>query len=66
MNIETDDLETEKQVQTQNLAQTYIISGAEALPLIFDHVKELYNKHSVQGVKSAKIAVSLKLFVPKE
>lgn len=66
MSIETDDLETEKQVQTQSLTQAYVVSGAEALPMIFDHIQSLYNEHSVRGVKSAKIAIALKLFVPKE
>lgn len=66
MSIETDDLETEKQVQTQTLAQTYIVSGADALPLIMDHVKELYIEHSARGIKTAKIGIALKLFVPKE
>ena len=65
MNILTDELLADKEVQTKNLSQTYAVSGADALPLIFDHVKSLYELHSIPGIKDAKVSVSLQLFVPQ-
>jgi len=63
MSILTDELLADKEVQTKNLGQTYVVTGAESLPLIFDHIKALYDLHSVPGIKDAKVSVALKLFV---
>lgn len=65
MNILTDELLADKQVQTKNLSQTYAVASAESLPIIFDHIKDLYTEHSNPGVKDAKVSIALKLFVPE-
>lgn len=66
MTIQTDDLATEKEVQTQSLKQQYVVSGAESLPAILDRIKSIYEEHAPRGVKNASIAIALKLFVPAE